>query len=193
MKFEIDEKDALIVVDVQNCFCPGGAIPVSKGDEIVPVINKYIKKFKKIGAKIFATRDWHPRNHESFKTFGGKWPLHCVKGSKGAEFHPDLKLPIDTIILSKGEKPSVEGYSAFDHTDFQEKLENYGVERLFVCGLATDYCVKQTVLDALELGYESVLLIDAAKGVNANSNDVKKAIAEMIKKGARIARLEEFR
>ena len=190
--YKLDRNDALIIVDVQNCFCPGGALPVTEGDKIIPLINKYIQKFQKAGAKIYATRDWHPLDHKSFKDYGGTWPPHCISGSKGAEFHSDLKLPEETTVISKGDKPSVDGYSGFDHTNLERKLKGDGVDRVFVGGLATDYCVKHTVLDAVEKSFEVILLTDATKGVNRKPGDAERAIGEMVKKGAKKATLSEI-
>ena len=190
--YKLDRTDALIVVDIQNCFCPGGELPVKEGDKIIPIINKYIHKFQKAGAKIYATRDWHPPDHKSFKEYGGIWPPHCLKGSKGAEFRSDLKLPEETTVISTGDKPSVEGYSGFDHTNLERKLKGDGVDRVFVGGLATDYCVKYTVLDAVEKSFETILLIDAIKGVNRKPGDAERAIDEMVEKGAKKATLSEI-
>jgi nicotinamidase/pyrazinamidase len=190
--FSIGITDALIIVDVQNDFCPGGALPVPEGDQVILVLNDYIKIFKKANARIFATRDWHPPNHISFKAQGGPWPPHCVQNSKGAEFHPDLKLPSDTSIVSKAMDPLKESYSGFDSTELANILKTKGVVRVFVGGLATDYCVKNTVLDARKLGFETVLLLDAVRGINVEPGDVRKAIDEMIKNGAEQATLEDF-
>jgi nicotinamidase/pyrazinamidase len=190
--FSIGITDALIIVDVQNDFCPGGALPVPEGDQVILVLNDYIKIFKKANARIFATRDWHPPNHISFKAQGGPWPPHCVQNSKGAEFHPDLKLPSDTSIVSKAMDPLKESYSGFDNTELANILKTKGVVRVFVGGLATDYCVKNTVLDARKLGFETVLLLDAVRGINVEPGDVRKAIDKMIKNGAEQATLEDF-
>ncbi len=190
--YKLERTDALIIVDVQNCFCPGGELPVKEGDKIIPTINKYIHKFQKAGAKIYATRDWHPPDHKSFKDYGGIWPPHCLKGSKGAEFRSDLKLPEETTVISTGDKPSLDGYSGFDHTNLERKLKGDGIDRVFVGGLATDYCVKYTVLDAVEKSFEVVLLTDAIKGVNRKPGDAERAIGEMVKKGAEKATLSEI-
>jgi nicotinamidase/pyrazinamidase len=190
--YKVSKKDALIMVDVQNDFCPGGALPVPEGDQVVPVLNDYIKIFKKANTQIFATRDWHPPNHISFKAQGGPWTPHCIQDTEGAKFHPDLKLPNSTIIISKAMDPRKEAYSSFDDTELAKTLQKEGVTRVFVGGLATDYCVKNTVLDARELGFEAVLLLDAIRGINAEPDDAAKAIAKMVNRGAEQATLTDF-
>ncbi|MEK7280616.1 MAG: isochorismatase family protein, partial [Nitrospirota bacterium] len=140
---------ALIIVDVQNDFCPGGALPVIDGDKVVPVLNGYIKRFREEGAPVIATRDWHPNNHNSFKESGGIWPPHCVQGTLGAQFHPGLDLSGDVRIISKGASPKDEAYSGFQGTYLATELKKKGIQTLYIGGLATDYCVKHTVLDAL--------------------------------------------
>jgi nicotinamidase/pyrazinamidase len=190
--YKLNKTDALIIVDVQNSFCPGGELPVKEGNKIIPTVNKYIQIFQKAGAKFYATRDWHPPNHKSFKEYGGIWPPHCLKGSKGAEFHPDLMLPEGTTVILAGDKPSVEGYSGFDHTNLERELKEDKIHRVFVSGLATDYCVKYTVLDAVEKNFETILLIDAIRGVNRKLGDAERAIDEMIMKGVKKASLSEF-
>ena len=179
-------------MDVQNDFCPGGALPVPEGDQVIPALNDYIKLFTKAKARIFATRDWHPPNHISFKAQGGPWPLHCVRNTEGARFHPDLKLPSGTTIVSKAMDPLKEAYSGFDGTGLANKLTTHGVARVFVGGLATDYCVKHTVLDSRKLGFEVVLLLDASYGINAKPGDVARAIDDMIESGAEQATLTDF-
>ncbi len=191
MARNLGKTDALIIIDIQRDFCPGGALPVPEGNKIVPIVNKYMENFLEAHAKIFATRDWHPPNHISFKPQGGPWPPHCVQGTLGAEFHPDFKFP-SAEVISKAMNPDIESYSAFDDTDLEKKLRNSSVKRVFVGGLATDYCVKRTVLDALQLGFETTLLIDATRGIDVNKGDVEKAIEEMKNKGARIATLSLF-
>jgi len=188
----VGKTDALIIVDVQNDFCSGGALPVLEGDQVIPVLNDYVKLFKKANAQIFATRDWHPPNHVSFKAQGGPWPPHCVQDTEGAKFHPDLKLPNDATVVSKATDPLKEAYSGFDGTELANMLQTQGVTRVFVGGLATDYCVKRTVLDARKMDFEPVLLLDAVRGINAEPDGVKNAIAEMIKHDAGQATLEDF-
>ncbi|MCX8188281.1 MAG: bifunctional nicotinamidase/pyrazinamidase [Nitrososphaeria archaeon] len=184
--------DALIIVDVQNDFCPGGALAVPEGDKIVPVINKYIEKFVSKNAIVVATRDWHPKNHISFKEYGGLWPVHCVQNTWGAEFHPMLKLPKNVIVISKAFKPEIEAYSGFQGTELDKILRRNNVRRLFVAGLATDYCVKATVRDALKLGYEVYVLVDAVKGVNLKPKDSEEALNEMVNAGARLASFNQL-
>ncbi len=182
-------KDALVVVDVQNDFCPGGALPVTDGDEVVPVLNRYIQRFTAANLPIFATRDWHPERTRHFSTCGGVWPPHCVQGSKGAAFHPDLRLPDDVVIVSKGMGYDEDSYSGFEGRaaggiKLADLLRQCGAERLFVGGLATDYCVKHTVLDGLKEGFQVVLLEDAIRGVDLQPGDSERAIAEMVRAGA---------
>ena len=185
-------KDALIVVDVQNDFCPRGALAVKDGDQVIPALNRHIDKFTKAGSPIFATRDWHPVKTTHFNTGGGPWPPHCIQGSKGAEFHPDLKLPPDTVIVSAGMGSDEDGYSGFLGIDdrgqkLADLLRQRRVERIFVGGLATDYCVKHTVLEGLKEGLKVVLLVDSVRGVNLKPGDSESAIEEMLHAGAVIA------
>lgn len=189
---KISNDDALIIGDVQRDFCSGGALPVPAGDQVVPVLNDYIKLFTVAKARIFATRDWHPPNHISFKAYGGPWPPHCIQHSEGAKFHPDLKLPEDTSVISKAMDPSRESYSGFDDTALAAELKKAAVVRVFVGGLATDYCVKYTILDGIKLGFKTVLLLDASRGINVKPGDVEKAIDEMVANGAEKVTLADF-
>ncbi len=182
-------KDALVIVDVQNDFCPGGALAVARGDEVVEPLNRLIERFSQAGLPIFATRDWHPERTSHFRDYGGVWPAHCVQGTKGAEFHADLKLNENVVTLSKGMAADEDSYSGFQAVDqngtpLAELLRRAGVERIFVGGLATDYCVKQTVLDGLKQGFQVVLLDRAMRAVDLNPGDGDRAIAEMIQAGA---------
>jgi nicotinamidase/pyrazinamidase len=179
----IDETSALVVVDVQNDFCPGGALAVTDGDKVIPVLNKYIERFRKARAPIIFTRDWHPADHSSFKEQGGPWPPHCVQNSKGAKFHSDLNVPPEGEIISKGDQKD-EAYSGFQGTDLARKLHQRGIKRVLVGGLATDYCVKETVLDGVKYGFEMFHLDDASRGVNVNPGDSERALQEMVAKGA---------
>ena len=183
--------DALLLVDVQKDFCPGGKLAVSEGDQIVPVLNQYIEEFKAAHLPVFATRDWHPEQTIHFNTGGGVWPPHCIQGTAGAEFHPDLALFEDVVIISSGTRPDEQGFSGFEGKDAEGKplldlLREQGVQRLFVGGLATDYCVRSTVLDALRFGFRVVLVKDAIRGVDLKSGDSRRAIEEMIREGAEI-------
>ncbi|MBN1245469.1 nicotinamidase [Candidatus Bathyarchaeota archaeon] len=189
--FSVGKTDALIIVDVQNDFCHGGALPVPEGDQVIPVLNDYIILFGKANAGVFATRDWHPPNHVSFKTRGGRWSPHCVQNTEGADFHPDLKLPNSATIVSKAMDPLKDAYSGFDGTELATLLRMQSAARVFVGGLATDYCVKHTVLDARKLGFEVVLLSDAIAGINAEPSDAAKAINEMVESGAEQATLAD--
>jgi len=184
MELILSEADALIVVDVQRDFCPGGALPVAHGDRVVSVINRYIRMFASKALPVFATRDWHPENHVSFKSCGGAWPPHCVRETEGAEFHPELKLSGSVKIISKATTINKEAYSGFHGTRLEAVLKKLKVRRVFVGGLATDYCVKHTVLDALKAGFTVFFLTDASKAVDVNPDDGKKAIEEMLKAGA---------
>lgn len=184
-KLTLNRGDALVVVDVQNDFLPGGSLAVPRGDEVVPVLNHYLTAFQLKGLPIFATRDWHPPNHCSFKPYGGPWPPHCVAGSAGAAFAPGLELPASTTVITlKGTEPDRDAYSGFERTDLDAQLRAAGARRLFVGGLATDYCVLSTVKDGLALGYAVVLLQDAVRAVNVQPDDGYRAEEEMIRLGA---------
>jgi nicotinamidase/pyrazinamidase len=187
---EIHPGDGLLVVDVQNDFLPGGALGVPRGDEVVPVLNRYVASFQTRGLPIFASRDWHPTDHCSFREHGGPWPIHCVMGTKGAEFPPDLHLPPSALVISKATEPKREAYSAFEGTTLDERLRSTGVRRLFIGGLATDYCVLNTVRDAIKRGYPVCLLMDGIRAVNLKPDDGRKAEEEMIRLGAVPIRLE---
>ena len=176
----------LIVVDVQNDFCPGGALPVTDGDKVVEPINGLIKQFEADGLPVVFTRDWHPSNHSSFKENGGIWPPHCVAGTQGAAFHPDLYFPSVAFLVSKATEPHLEAYSGFQGTGLASWLRQYDVDELLVTGLATDYCVKNTVIDALKLGFKVTVVQEAIKAVNVNPDDGEKAINQMLSLGAQI-------
>lgn len=158
---------------------------MDRADRIMPRLNRVITAFEKAGVPIFFTRDWHPRNHRSFKEQGGTWPTHCVKGTRGARFHPDLKVPRRARIVSKATGPDVEAYSGFQETELAKELQRLGTRELFVGGLATDYCVKNTVLDGLAAGFRVYLLSDCVEGVNLKPSDSARAVEEMLAKGAR--------
>jgi nicotinamidase/pyrazinamidase len=184
--------DALIVVDVQNDFLPGGALGVPHGDEVVPVLNRYIERFDRLGLPIVATRDWHPADHCSFAARGGPWPPHCVAQTRGAQFSPALKLPVGTRVVSKATTPDDEAYSGFHGTQLDRDLRELNVKRVFIGGLATDYCVLNTVKDARKLGFDVVLLRDAIRPVEVKAGDGERAEAEMLELGAMPADLEKL-
>ncbi|ASJ09870.1 nicotinamidase [Thermococcus sp. P6] len=175
-------EEALIVVDMQRDFMPGGALPVPGGDRIIPRCNDYIREFMKRGALIVATRDWHPENHISFRERGGPWPKHCVQGTEGAEFV--VELPADAVVISKATEPDKEAYSGFEGTDLEEILRKHGVKRVYICGVATEYCVRATALDAVKRGFETYLLRDAVKGIKPL--DEERALKELERAGVRI-------
>jgi len=179
-------KKALIVVDVQNDFCPGGSLAVADGDKVVAPLNKLMNEFLDRGEPVFKTRDWHTARTKHFATYGGTWPVHCVQGTQGAEFHQDLLDDPRITIISKGMNESADGYSGFDGTNLARLLREEGVEEVWVGGLATDYCVKHTVLDALHKGFEVKALADAMRAVNLDPNDGAQAIEEMRNAGAEI-------
>lgn len=178
---------ALLIVDVQNDFCAGGALAVPDAEAIIPVLNNYIEQFMQAGQPIYASRDWHPPVTRHFKAYGGIWPPHCIQGTKGAEFHPDLKLPNEAEIISKGMAYDADSYSAFEGVDRQGRklavaLRERGIDHLYIGGLATDYCVKHTAFDALKEGFHVTILEDAVRGVN--EADSACAIEELLRSGA---------
>ena len=186
----MEKKAALVIVDVQNDFCPGGSLAVAEGDRVALALNPYIARFAAAKLPIIATRDWHPAQTSHFKDFGGIWPVHCVQNTLGADFHPLLQLGAGAMVVSKGTAADVDSYSGFDAVDAQGTalaalLRERGVEQIFVGGLATDYCVKQTVLDGLKHGFAVVLLMDAIRGVDLAPGDSTRALEEMRHAGAR--------
>lgn len=193
----MDKGSALLIEDVQKDFCSGGSLAVSGGDEVVPVLNRYIDLFLEKKLPVYASRDWHPERSSHFSVFGGVWPVHCVQGSEGAQFHPGLRLPSDVIVISKGIDPAEDGFSSFEAfceagKSFDESLESRGINHIYIGGLATDYCVKYTVLEALKKGYSVTLLIDAVRGVDLKPGDSESAIREMVLAGAVVACLGNF-
>ncbi len=182
---EPNPKQALIVVDVQNEFCPGGTLAVSQGDEVVEPLNEQIDKFLERGAPVYLSRDWHPAKTKHFKEFGGTWPVHCVQNTKGAEFHPALRKDPRIKVVSKG-LGDTDCYSAFDETGLAAHLHQQGVEEVVVGGLATDYCVKATVLAAIENGFKVKALENAMRAVDLQPGDGERAIEEMRAAGAEI-------
>jgi nicotinamidase/pyrazinamidase len=186
MAVDLRKGDVLVVVDVQNDFLPGGSLAVPGGDEVVPVLNRWLAEFERAGLPIFATRDWHPVGHRSFREQGGPWPVHCVAESAGARFAPGLALPPKTVVVSKDTRVDQDTYSAFGGGDLDARLKSIGARRLFVGGLATDYCVRHTVTDALARGYAVVLLADAIRAVDVRPDDGREAVAEMARLGAAV-------
>jgi nicotinamidase/pyrazinamidase len=180
--------DALIVVDVQRDFLPGGALAVAHGDEVVAPLNQALRAFERAGRPVFASRDWHPADHCSFRARGGPWPPHCVAGTRGAEFAEGLALPAGTTVVTKADTPDADSYSAFGGTDLEAQLRRQGVRRVVVGGLATDYCVLNTVLDARAAGFDVLVLADAVRAVEVAPGDGERAIAKMEQAGARLSR-----
>jgi len=185
---DLHRGDALLVVDVQNDFLPGGSLAVPDGDAVVGPLNRAIAAFRAAALPIFASRDHHPPDHCSFRSHGGEWPVHCVAGSRGATFAYDLHLPAETVVISKATTAGRDAYSAFDGTDLAARIRAAGVVRLFVGGLATDYCVKATVLDALTAGLGVVLLTDGIRAVELRPGDGTRAIEAMRRAGAVLTR-----
>jgi nicotinamidase/pyrazinamidase len=186
-----DRRSALLVVDVQNDFCPGGALPVPEGDRIVPVVNGYLAAAAERGTPVYASRDWHPPVTRHFQPFGGEWPAHCVQNTPGASFRQDLQLPPSAIVITKGQDPASPGYSAFEGQTAEGRpllsdLRERQIDHLYVAGLATDYCVKHSVLDAIAHGFEVTVLGDAIAGVDVQPGDSARALADMRRAGATI-------
>ncbi len=189
--------EALLIVDVQNDFCPGGALGVSGGDEIIPIINRYMDIFRARGAVVIASRDWHPPVTSHFREYGGIWPAHCVAGTSGAMFHGDMLLPEGCLVFSKGMDPEQDDYSALaarngEGVPLADFLRKEGIGRVYICGLATDYCVRQTALEGLKQGLAVTVLSDAVRGVDLNPGDSRRALAEMKEAGARLASIDEI-
>lgn len=190
MIMKLDRHDALLIVDVQVDFLPGGKLAVRCGDEVVPALNRYLALARRHAVPVFASRDWHPPVHCSFRARGGPWPEHCVAGTPGAAFAPGLALPPDAIVISKATTPEADAYSAFQGTGLAQALRALGVKRVLVGGLATDYCVQNTVLDARKEGFEVLLLADAIRAVDVKPGDGECAEREMRSAGAVEIRLE---
>jgi nicotinamidase/pyrazinamidase len=182
--------DALSVTDVQNDFLPGGALGVPQGDAIISPLNRVVELFKKNGLLIFFSRDWHPPDHSSFQDQGGPWPPHCVQKTPGADFPSMLQIPEGSIIISKGAQKDREQYSTLGARDSEghtesDVMKKQGIRRVFVAGLATDYCVLNSVKDILAEGYEVYVLTDAIRAVNVNPGDGEGALEEMVQGGAK--------
>lgn len=193
----MERNAALLIVDVQNDFCPNGTLPVPDGDRVVAPLNRAAERFATAGRPVLASRDWHLQVTKHFREYGGVWPVHCVQGSPGAAFHPELRLPPDTVVLSKGIDPEQDGYSAFeaitdDGRTMEEVLTSQGVRHLYVGGLASDYCVRSSVLDALRLGFSVTVLSDGVAGVDVQPGDSTRALAEMSRAGAHFCTVDEL-
>ncbi|MFT3931090.1 MAG: isochorismatase family protein [Spongiibacteraceae bacterium] len=189
---QLEIHDALMIIDVQNDFLAGGSLSIPHGDEIIPTLNRYIDIFSHCRLPIIATRDWHPSDHGSFSKNGGVWPVHCVQHSPGAAFSKRLKLPKNTFIIDKGTVADDPGYSAFDQLQLWQILERQHCLRLFIGGLATDYCVLQTAAAACREGYDVVLLTDAMRAVDRHADDGAKALDQLRQLGAKEITLNDL-
>lgn len=181
---QLEPTDALLIVDLQYDFLPGGSLGVPNGDQVLGPINRLIALFAQQGLPVYASRDWHPDNHCSFAARGGPWPPHCVAGTRGAAFSEALQLPPGATIVSKADTAEVDAYSAFNGTGLAEQLRTRGVRRVVVCGLATDYCVLNTALDARATGFDVLIIPEAMRAVEVAPGDGERAIARMAERGA---------
>ena len=179
----LDQEDALLAVDVQNDFCAGGSLVVPMGEAVVPELNRWIAAAVAGGATVWASRDWHPADHVSFHERGGPWPPHCVRNSPGAALRSDLHLPASVLIVDKGVQRDRDSYSAFDGTGLADRLRGTGVRRVWVGGLALDYCVLATALDSVKEGFETHLLLRAARPVDVTPGDGDRAVDRMVAAG----------
>lgn len=184
--------DVLLVVDIQTDFLPGGALGIVGGDRVLGPLNDAISAFENSGLPVIASRDWHPPDHCSFHERGGPWPVHCVQGTPGAELSKELRLPSGSTVISKATDPTREAYSAFDRTGLYHELKRIGAKRVFIGGLATDYCVVNTVLDGRKAGYEMIVLTNAICGVDARPGDIDRAMEQMKKAGAKFIETTEL-
>lgn len=187
----LGQGDALLVIDLQYDFLPGGSLGVPDGHEVIAPINRLLAMAAQEGLPVFASRDWHPANHVSFKERGGPWPPHCVAGTRGAAFAEELALPDDVIVISKADTADVDAYSAFAGTTLASQLRERGITRVLVCGLATDYCVLNTVTDALDEGFETLIVPEAMRAVDVQPGDGMRALDRMVARGAVSLRLGE--
>jgi nicotinamidase/pyrazinamidase len=191
-ELRLTDGDALVLVDVQQDFLPGGHLGVPEGDQVVEPLNRAVQLFQRRHLPVVASRDWHPLNHCSFEPQGGPWPPHCVQHTHGADWAPDLRLPEETLIVSKGDMATQEAYSGFQGTDLADRLHHRQVSRLIVGGLATDYCVLQTVLDARAQGFEALVLKDAIRAVNVSPGGDENALERMHEAGAQLIRSQDL-
>lgn len=188
---QLGPDDALLIVDMQNDFLPGGALGVPEGHQVVAPINHLIDVYTARGLPVFASRDWHPQDHCSFAARGGPWPPHCIAGTEGAAFAAELALPEDAIVVSKAQSSDADAYSAFNGTTLAAQLRERGIRRLTVCGLATEYCVLNTVTDALEEGFDTIVVPEAMRAVDVQRGDGARAMDRMVARGAVAVRLGE--
>jgi nicotinamidase/pyrazinamidase len=187
MKNRLQKGDALLIIDVQTDFFPGGALPVPDGDKIIPIVNEWIAAADAVDIPIFASRDWHPKNHCSFKEHGGLWPEHCVQNSPGAEFHPAIHLPDHTIIINKADTPDFETHSAFEGKTVDGRLpkmvmQQREIKRLWVLGLTLDYCVSASIMHGCQNGYEVHLILAGTRAITVDTG--QEALKKIRKKGA---------
>lgn len=189
---QLEATDALVIVDMQHDFLPGGALGVPDGDQVLDPVNRLARMFGERGLPVYASRDWHPENHCSFAARGGPWPPHCIADTHGAAFSDALQLPANAVVVSKADTADVDAYSAFNGTVLAEHLRSHGVRRVFVCGLATDYCVLNTALDARANGFEVVIVPEGMRAVEVQPGDGERAIARMVERGATLARMDEL-
>ena len=189
---QLNDSDALLVIDMQYDFLPGGSLGVPHGDEVLGPVNRLMALFAGRGLPVYASRDWHPANHVSFAERGGPWPPHCVADTHGAAFSQELKLPANTVIISKADTADVDAYSAFNGTALADHLRQHGVTRVVACGLATDYCVLNTVIDARENGFDVIIVPEAMRAVEVSAGDGERAIARMTGLGAKLVGLDAF-
>jgi nicotinamidase/pyrazinamidase len=189
---QLEPTDALLIVDLQYDFLPGGSLGVPNGDQVLGPINRLIALFAQQGLPVYASRDWHPDNHCSFAARGGPWPPHCVAGTRGAAFSEALQLPPEATIVSKADTAEVDAYSAFNGTGLAEQLHARGVRRVLVCGLATDYCVLNTALDARANGFDVLIVPEAMRAVEVAPGDGERAIARMVEHGAHSVQVDEL-
>jgi nicotinamidase/pyrazinamidase len=187
MPYDIESDDALVIVDVQHDFLPGGALGVAEGERIFAPIDALAPRF----GRVYATRDWHPADHSSYQQYGGPWPVHCVANTHGAAFDERLDLGKVDVVVDKGTDRETDGYSGFAATILADDLRAHGIHRVFVVGLATDYCVKATALDAKAAGFDAVVLEDAAAAVNVNPGDEQAALQELRDAGVAVARSDD--
>ncbi len=192
MKIHPVSGDALVVTDVQNDFLPGGNLAVLNSEQVIPVLNRYIAFFNSLRLPIVATRDWHPPNHCSFREQGGPWPPHCIQNTRGAAFPDNLEFPASVRVVSKADDSKEEAYSSFGGGHLHRVLQAAGIQRIFVGGLTTDYCVLNTVKDGINLGYQTFLLADAVRAVNVQRGDGQRALDEMAHAGAVFIRVEDL-